>query len=85
MGVSQYYDAMIKLEREGPQGHADDPTYKPPRGHDKHLSDSERAAIPRAFEAVHKRKHEARHGQDALGKVPGQTTVLQKIDFGRLD
>lgn len=83
MGVSQYYDAMIAMEKQ-PKG-ADDPVYKPPRGHDKHLGDTERAAMPRGFDDAHKRKHEARHGQDALGRVPNQTAILQKIDFGKLD
>lgn len=69
MGVSQFYDAMIKMEGQ-PKG-ADDPTYKPPAGHDKELSDSDRAAIVSTSEEAHVKRLKIRHGQDALGKVGG--------------
>lgn len=58
MGVSQFYDAMIKMESQ-PKG-ADDPVYKPPKGHDREMSAGER----------HAGKFKPRHGQDATGKIP---------------
>lgn len=59
MGVSQFYDAMIKMESQ-PKG-ADDPTYVPPKGHDREMSAGERADKRRL----------TRHGQNALGKIDG--------------
>lgn len=58
MGIDQYWDAAMKMKSQ-PTG-ADDPPYKPPRGHDREMSAGER----------HAGKFKVRHGQDATGKIP---------------
>ena len=47
--------------------------YKPPKGHDRHLNDSERAHSGAAGAKV-------RHGADALGKLKRQQRVLDAED-----
>lgn len=67
MGVSQYYDAMVKMNEARNADSKGTPPYAPPRGHDKELSESERAHIGPSKTEGHPFK--TRHGQDALGKI----------------